>query len=56
LDGLLYAIAECNELSSFKSVEVYNPITNIWNMLRESMKIERMCTGVVTIGHRPPHF
>ncbi|XP_016657237.1 ring canal kelch homolog [Acyrthosiphon pisum] len=56
LDGLLYAIGGRNGLSCLKSVEVYNPITNTWTMLRESMKVERSCPRVVTIGHRPPHF
>jgi len=54
-NGLLYVIGGSDEHDSLDSVEVYNPVSNTWNILEASMNAARTRAGVVAIN-RPPYF
>lgn len=56
LEGLLYAVGGCDIYSYLMdSVEVYNPISNTWTMLGNSLNIPRRSAGLVAI-ERPLNF
>jgi len=56
LDGLLYAVGDHNFSYGFQSVEFYKPVTNIWTMLENPVRIHWKQAGVVLINKLIIHY
>ena len=54
-DGLMYVVGGDDGTSNLSSVEMYNPKTDTWTLLKAAMGIGRSYTGVCVI-EKPESF